>query len=292
MHTVLEKIARARTYKEFDTLSPASQQRLVNTPGMLRSSEQVHSGIAKGNEALLSKKNISFKRRQFDPTGIDAMLGTTDDYHFQPGWIGSGVTAPDLAHKGTVRKQQYQWAATLGKPQTLADLKARDPLAVRHEIHESMASKKVPDVRGYSRSAKGQQTGLHMSLGVLARDRNVMSGFSYTKPVQDMTQLRNISGENELMSAVAGKTHATSRYSGKEIQKLDKAAPADFKAQGVMTEKAPPATGLKAKLQKAIPGLGDPLAGQAAWKTSPKVPSGFAQVKGLAGTLINRFRGR
>ena len=272
---LLTKEARSKMYEMFDQLSQASKAR-IGRAGMLRSENQVMSGITRGNEALIKKHNIpvyegselqktqggyfSFgnnkmisELKSLDPTRQQVVAQHPVGQHFVGG-SNMGLHLPSDAptHKlndpnGSQQfGKQLQSAGILNKP---SDLKYADPHIKRHEINEYLdkvnqqkglrweGSKHVTRLADnpftdHAPQAQimdgGNLVGQHNSLGVLAKERKLAEGFSYTKGAQIMKQMRETTGENKLMSHIVGRDISTATLSPKEIKMFGNATPSQF----------------------------------------------------------------
>jgi len=275
---LLTKEARSKMYEMFDQLSQASKAR-IGRAGMLRSENQVMSGIERGNQALIKKHNIPVyvgselqktqggyfafgnnkminELKSLDPARQQVVAQHPVGQHFVGG-SNMGLHVPSNAptHKlddpsGVQRfGQQLQSAGIVKKP---SDLKYADPHIKRHEINEYLD--KVNQQKGLrwegskhvSRLADNPFTdhapqaqimngadlvGQHNSLGVLAKERKLAEGFSYTKGAQIMKQMRETTGENKLMSHIVGRDISTATLSPKEIKMFGNATPSQFGLQ-------------------------------------------------------------
>ena len=228
----LLKEARSRMYEKFDSLSPENQQRLINSPGMLRSEDQVVKGVARGNRALINKNNIAVE--SFPPIWAQERPHGNEPR--------STVYRPDLTDKDLREFHSANLANGLGrtKPLTDKELDAWDAWANRHELHEAASTSKNPkniSIAGQT-YVEGSRTGNHHSLGVLARDRQAQTGFSYLPSVKVQQQIRDMSGEAAVMNALGQQPFHKATFSKKDVAFFDKALPWDHPHLAAFSDKA------------------------------------------------------
>ncbi len=268
---LLTKEARSKMYEMFDQLSKANQAR-IGRAGMLRSENQVMSGIERGNQALIKKHNIPVhvgselqKERggyfSFGSTGLREEMKNMSpaqqravQQHPAGRYFQFGLHVPETTPSMKLNQpsaeeffaKDLHGMGILKKP---SDFKYAKPHIVRHEINEYLD--KVNNARSFKwqgskhapalapevfqgPASKGtithgiQDRGNHNSLGVLAKERKLAEGFSYTKGAQVMNQMREVTGENKLLSHIIGRNAATATLSKKEIQTLSNASPEQY----------------------------------------------------------------